>query len=119
MLIIYFLPQRGFCKAVLYSITLYLDYSKSLLRYPIDRKLSSLPAALPMGNSTRSDRCGSTLFASPRGRQDISDSNLFTSLPSVFELVHGNEIVGPLVQCEKPDSHNHVSLLVDLTSTIA
>ncbi len=54
-----------------------------------------------MGDSTRSDRCGSTLFVSPRGRQDISDSFFFTSLPTVFEPVHSNEIFEALLQCEK------------------
>ncbi len=34
-IIIYCLPLRGFCRAVLYSITLYLHYSKSLLRYTL------------------------------------------------------------------------------------
>ncbi len=54
-----------------------------------------------MGDSIRSDRFGSALFASPRGRQVISDYSLHQ--PSFcFELVHCNEIVGPLVQCEKP-----------------
>ncbi len=31
-IIFYCLSLSGFCRAVLYSITLYLDYSKSLLR---------------------------------------------------------------------------------------
>ncbi len=66
------LTPKRLCRAVLYSIALYLDYSKSLLRRLIDRTLSSLPAARPMGDSTRSDRCGSTLFASPSGRQDTN-----------------------------------------------
>ncbi len=30
--IIYCVPLRGFCRGVLYSITLYIDYSKSFLR---------------------------------------------------------------------------------------
>ncbi len=39
-----------------------------------------------MGYSTRRDRFRSTLFASPRGWQEISHSFLFTSLSSVSRL---------------------------------
>ncbi len=73
---------------MLYSITLYLDYSKSLLRYPIDSTLSSLHVVLPLGDSTSSNRCASTLIRESRG---------------------GQGIVGPVVQFET-NSRNYVCI---------
>ncbi len=92
--------SKRLCKAVLCSITLYLDYGKSLLRQLIDSTLSSLPVAHPLGNSTRSKRCSSTLMrgSSRTTRKSIScafhHKTDLTRAPRALLLFHNDRVNG-------------------------
>ncbi len=106
IIIIFAFPLR---EAGLYSRNFHLDYRESLICYLIVRTLPSMPVARPVGDSTHSKRRGSMSFASPRERQELwtlISSPIFLCV----ELVHCNEIVGPLMQCDKPTPETRVDV---------
>ncbi len=57
-----FTRGRGLQSSALFNYPPNSDYSKSLLSLLIECTLSSLPVAHPLGDSTRSNRSGSTLI---------------------------------------------------------
>ncbi len=73
-------PQEALQNSALFNYPLLrLQQVVTPLLQLIDRTLSFLPSASPMGDSTRSDRYGSTLCVSPRRRHRWMSLSCFTN----------------------------------------